>query len=116
MRLLDEDFVLERSDVDRLVLLCRDKVTRLWLGRKSLQADVDSLGLGFGLDASIILDTLQELITAGRVANMLNANVDSLFNETVSDTLVDDQTESRLGNVVDNSGFTRKNLEQIEQA
>jgi hypothetical protein len=61
-----------------------------------------SLSLSFG----IRLDTTQELKTAFGVFNVLNADVDSLLNVSVSDLLVDDHTDRGLGDIVDDTSFT----------
>jgi hypothetical protein len=79
----------------------------------SLQVDLDTIGLGLELGSSVLLDATQEIITALGVLDVLNADVDALLHEAVADLLVDDDTNSGLGHVVDDAGasiYKRKGL------
>jgi hypothetical protein len=55
---------------------------------------------------SVVLDTIQEFLTALGVLDMFDAEVHTLFHVTATDLLVDDHTDSGLGDVVDNTGTT----------
>jgi hypothetical protein len=53
---------------------------------------------------SVFLDTIQEFLTALGVLDMFDAEVHTLFHVAATDLLVDDHTDSGLGDVVDNTG------------
>jgi hypothetical protein len=55
---------------------------------------------------SVFLDTIQEFLTALGVLDVFDAEVHTLFHVTATDLLVDDHTDSGLGDVVDNTGTT----------
>jgi len=73
----------------------------------SLQVDLDTIGLGLQLGSGVLLDATQKVITALGVLDVLNAEVDALLNEAVSNLLVDNDTNSRLGHIVDDTGTAR---------
>lgn len=76
------------------------------LGGLSLQVDRLTLGLGLLLQSGVGDDSVQELLATSRVLNVLDSQVDSLLNVSVSNDLVDDDTDRRLGNVVNDTGLT----------
>ena len=86
------------------VVLDRDEASLTGLGRLALQVKLDTILLGLDLGSSVLLDATQEIITALGVLDVLNADVDALLEETVTNLLVDDDTNSGLGNVVDDTG------------
>jgi hypothetical protein len=63
--------------------------------------------LGFLLLLSVKLNTVQEFLTALGVLDVFNTNIDTLFHVTATDNLVNDDTDGRLGNVVDDTSTTR---------
>lgn len=71
----------------------------------ALQVDVDTLGLGLTLLDSVLLDTVDELLTGARVLDVLDADADALLDVAVVDALVQEDTDRRLGHVVDNTGL-----------
>ena len=52
------------------------------------------------------LDTVKELLPALRVPNVLNADVHPLLDVAVADNLVDDDTDSVGGDIVDDTSAT----------
>jgi hypothetical protein len=73
------------------------------LNRLSLQVEVDALVLSLALLNSVFLDTVDELFPRARVGDVFDADVDALLHVTVSDTLVDDNTDGGFAHVVDNT-------------
>jgi hypothetical protein len=55
---------------------------------------------------SVFLDTIQEFLTALGVLDMFDAEVHTLFHVTATNLLVDDHTNSGLGDVVNNTSTT----------
>lgn len=90
----------------RNVTFSGDNISTSWLSWLSLQLDLFTLGLGFLLQGSVGLDSVQELLTTSRVLDVFNSQVDSLFEVSVADNLVDDNTDGGLGNVVNDTGLT----------
>jgi len=76
----------------------------------SLQVDVGSVGLGLLLEFGVGLDTADELFSRAGKGDVLDSEVDALLDVAVLDFLVDDDTDGRLGDVVDNTGLSVVNL------
>lgn len=83
-----------------------DEVTLTGLDSLALQVDVDTLLLGLTLLDGVLLNTVDELLTGAGVLDVLDADVDALLEVAVVDTLVQEDTDGGLGNVVDNAGLT----------
>jgi len=54
----------------------------------------------------VILDTTQKIVTAFRMPNVFNADVDTLLEEAIANALVEDNTNRRLCNIVDDTSAT----------
>lgn len=101
---LDESLVSKRSNGERVVGLVDGKGLGL-SGGAGLSSELDNLVLGLGLLSLEIvgLDSVKELLSALGVLDVLDSEVDSLLHESVANNLVDDDANSGLGHVVDDS-------------
>jgi len=73
--------------------------------RQTLEVQLLSLGLGVLLLGSIVLDSLQKVLSRAAVLDVFDAHVDSLLEISVSHWTVEDDTDGGLGDVVDDSGL-----------
>ncbi|EEQ41247.1 conserved hypothetical protein [Clavispora lusitaniae ATCC 42720] len=103
---LNESFVSNRSQSLWNIALGGDKLSWSWSSWLSLQRDLFTLGLGFLLQGSVGLDSVQELLTTSRVLDVLDSQVDLLLDVSVTNNLVDDDTDSRLSDVENDTGLT----------
>lgn len=104
---LCNQLVRQRLEGDRLILgrnLNESSVAGL--ESLSLQVKLDALLLGPALELVIVVQTIKEILTTGRVRDVLNANVDLLRDDTSADTLVDDNSDGVLGHIVDATSLT----------
>jgi hypothetical protein len=72
----------------------------------TLQVERQSLFLGLLFSLGIGLDSLQKVQSAVGVLDVLDAEVDSLFDVAGTDLLVNDDTDRGFCDIVDNTGFT----------
>lgn len=107
---LDVGVVGDRGDSLGGVTLEGDEVAGAGANSLALQVDVDTLLLGLLLLEGVLLDTVDELLTGAGVLDVLDADIDALLDVAVVDLLVDDDTDGRLGDVVDNTGLTVEDL------
>lgn len=105
-RCLNGGFVWDWCDSFRLVLFRADGASLTGLYWLPLQKNVASLSLSGSLLLGVSLHTVDKLLSTGRVLNVVDADVDSLLEVSVSNDLVDDDPEGRLGNVVDNTSLS----------
>jgi len=106
LRNLDGGFVRDRGDDLWDVVLDADSAGLTGLNGLPLQVNVLAVGLGSLHLLGIRLDAVNELLTAGRVLDVLDAEVDTLLEVAVANHLVDDNTDSGLGDVVDNTSLS----------
>lgn len=108
---LDSSLVGERSEGLRGVVTQRNcsGIT----GTEGLSLDGDGLasGLGLLLRLSVGLHSLQEILSRSGRLDVLDSDVDSLLDVSVLDLLVDDDTDSGLGDVVDDTSLSVVDLE-----
>lgn len=75
------------------------------LSGHTLELHMLSLRLALFLLLGIRLDTIQKLLTAFRVMNMLDTNVHSLLHVPAIHDFVADHTDSSSSHIVDDTGF-----------
>lgn len=103
---LDEGFVRNWGQCLRNVLTDLDNLGLSWLSWLSLQVNLLTLSLSLSLQSSVGLDSVQELSTASRVLDVLDSQVNLLLNVSVTNNLVDDDTDGSLGNVENDTSLT----------
>jgi hypothetical protein len=86
-------------------LLSLDELAGSWRSWLSLDADSLAFSLGIALGFSVLLDSSQEIVTALGVSDVLNADIDALFHVSVTDTLVEDNTNGRRRDVEDDASL-----------
>jgi len=101
---LNDDLVrLREHEGGRLTL---DRLSIAGLLVDALQVDLDTV-LSCLLDRSLLglvrLDTVKEIVAALGVLNVLNANVDALGDDASVNDLVYDDSDRRLGDVIDDT-------------
>lgn len=107
---LEEMLVGEGSNEDGEVVLGGDKVSGTGTSRLSLQLNKGTSGLGLGTLLAVVLDTGQKVETALGGLDVLNADTDTLLDLTVTNGLVDNDTEGTLGDVEDDTSLAMVEL------
>lgn len=102
---LDGGLVRHGHHGQRDVVLDADGVGGTGLSRHTLEQDVLALLLGLALLGSVRLDTVQELLTALGVLDVLHTQIDALLQVSAVDDLVADDTDTARGDVVDDAGL-----------
>jgi hypothetical protein len=103
---LDRCLVRHRCDVLGLVVLQADGSLALGLLGNALQLLGLASLLGLLLEGEVGLDALEEVLTGAGHADVLDADVDALLHVSVADLLLEDDTDSGLGDVVDDTGLS----------
>ena len=83
-----------------------DQVAGAGTDSLALQVNVDTLLLGLLLLQGVLLNTVDELLAGAGVLDVLNADGDTLLEVAVVDTLVQEDTDGGLGDVVDDTSLT----------
>jgi hypothetical protein len=103
---LNVGVVGDRCDALGLVLLSADGAGLAGLVGLALEEDGGALLLGLALLLGVGLDADDELLTRAGETDVLDAEVDALLDVAVADLLVDDDTDSGLGDVVDDTSLS----------
>lgn len=102
---LDRGLVCYRDNILWLVVLSADCPRLSWLSGLSLEVKVLASLLCLTLLGSVALDTGQEFVPGAGVTDVLDADVDALLHVAVADLSVENDTDSGLGDIVDNAGL-----------
>jgi hypothetical protein len=90
-----------------------NEVSWFWLGGDTLHCTVGNslFVLGCGLLEKIVCGcTLEEIVSGCRLVDVFNSDVNSLCQDSVLDTLVDNDADSPSGHVKDSASLTVVNL------
>merc|ERR1712013_227685 len=102
---LDDELVSNGFDQLRRVVLRGDKMSFTWSNRMSFTIDLHTGCLRFTLLHLILLHTSQEIVTTFGMFDVLDAEVDSFGDDSVSQLFVDDNTDSSSRHVEHSSSF-----------
>lgn len=102
------DMCVVRNGGDRLwdVFFHADNMRFPRANSLSLQVDVSAIRLRLTPLCGIKLDAVDEVFSRTRVPDMLNTDADALLDIPSTDTLVNDDSEGRLGHVEDDTSLT----------
>lgn len=81
-----------------------EEVSFLWKDGGTLEVDLDSSLGGFSLGLFVLDLALQDFLLALTGSDVLNADMDTLFDNSSIDQLVHTNTNGTLGNIENNSG------------
>jgi hypothetical protein len=103
---LDRSLVRDGCDALWYVVLDGDGPRVPWGHGLALQVLVCALGLGLLLLCSVLLDAPQEVLTGSGDTNVLNTDVDALLEVSVADLSIQDDADSGLGHIVDDTSLS----------
>merc|ERR1711928_99775 len=103
--LLDDKFICNRFNQLRTIVLCGHKMAFPRCCRVSLAVNLHTTGLGFSFLHLVFFHTAQEIISALGMFDMLNPEVDSFWDDSVSELLVNDSSNSSSCHVEYSSSF-----------
>lgn len=109
--LLDRGLVSERGNSHGRVVGERQCVSLTRSNGLTLDLNNGAAGLGLTLGLGVSLDSAEEVLTRSGLRDVLDSDVDSLLDVSVLDLLVDDDTDSGLGDVVDDTSLSVVDLE-----
>jgi hypothetical protein len=109
--LLDRGLVSERGNSHGRVVGERQCVSLTRSNGLTLDLNNGAAGLGLTLGLGVSLDSAEEVLTRSGLRDVLDSDVDSLLDVSVLDLLVDDDTDSGLGDVVDDTSLSMVDLE-----
>jgi hypothetical protein len=89
-----------------VVVLHADGRCLSWHQRLTLEVDSCAVGLCLLLLLCVCLDTGEEFVSGSRFLDVFNADVDALLHVSVSDLLVEDDSDGGFGDVVDDASLS----------
>lgn len=103
---LQQRFVWHWSHQFNGSLLCRDKMTRARCGWHPFNRDNSLVFLCFFSLCSVALHSVQELLSALAVRDVLNSQIDTFRQDTVTNAFVHNHTHRSFGYIVNDSSFS----------
>lgn len=107
---LDELLISNGNNTDRGVVLGGDHVSGTRSSGLTLQADLHSISTSLSTSLVVSTGTLQKVITALAVVDVLNTNIDTLLHVTITDLLVNNHTDGMRGHIENNTGLSMVEL------
>merc|ERR1711928_196567 len=103
--LLDDKFISNRFNQLRTIVLCGHKMAFPRSCRVSLAVNFHTTGLGFSFLHLVFFHTSQEIISALGMFDMLNSEVDSFWDNSVSKLFADNNSNGSSRHIEDTSSF-----------